>query len=314
VTAARTTPKHTFDAFFSYSSEDAKTANRLIRSVHEDGLTAWIYRTNIRFGGLLRNELHDAIRESRTLVLLWSKAASKSRWVMAEILSAYHLNRFIVPCVLDNTPLPQFLGNTVYVDRKREGRRFRAEICKTIREAPDHANEIAPLIASRTSIVESLINGVAAGQYAVLGAIGSDGKKVAAANRSIEKALSSLKKLARWDVMVLNLAGYQCKNNYTIKHWEKIQAGRAPKDRLLLQGERYFFDTLEVNPNDESAINGIGSIFFYERELDAAAFFQRKAVEFAKQRGGNYEAAEQDLQLTLRFMQAPKAKQVAVAS
>lgn len=313
MTTPHPAPKNTFDAFFSHSSEDAKTANRLIQSVQGDGLTAWIDRSNIRFGGLLRNELHGAIRESRTLVLLWSKAASKSRWVMAEILSAYHLNRFIVPCVLDNTPMPQFLGNTVYVDRKREGRRFSAEICKSIREAPDHANEIAPLIASRNSIVESLINGVAAGQYGVMEAIGSDAKKAASANKSVEKALNSLKKLARWDVMVLNLAGYQCKNNYTIKHWEKIQVGRAPKDPLLLRGERYFFDTLAVNPNDESAINGIGSILFYERELEAAEFFQRKAVEFAKQRGGNYEAAEQDLQLTLRFMQHPKAKGVALA-
>jgi hypothetical protein len=87
-----------------------------------------------------------------------------------------------------------------------------------------------------------------------------------------------------------------------IKHWEKIQVGRAPRDPLLLRGERYFFDALSVNPRDESAINGIGSILFYERELQAAAFFQRRAIELAKKSGGNYEAAEQDLELTLRFM------------
>ena len=66
-----------------------------------------------------------------------------------------------------------------------------------------------------------------------------------------------------------------------------------------------------MDPNDDSAINGIGSILFYERELEAAAFFQRKELEFAKQRGGSYEAAEHDLQLTLRFLQSPKAKSVA---
>ena len=108
--------------------------------------------------------------------------------------------------------------------------------------------------------------------------------------------------MAPLDAIVLNLSGYQCKNKYTIKHWEKIQVGRAPKDSVLLRGERYFFNTLCVNPEDESAINGLGSILFYERELQAAAFFQRRAIELAKKSGGNYQAAEQDLAQTLRFM------------
>ena len=293
---------HLFDAFFSHASEDSRVAARLVKFLETNSLTAWIDRSNVRFGSLLRNELHDAIRDSRTLVLVWSKAASKSRWVMAEILVAFHLNRFIIPCVLDETPLPQFLGNTAYVDRRREKSSLGAGICRSIREAPAHANDIAPLIASRPPAVQSLANGVAAAQYGVLATITTDLKKAATANIAVDKRLRSLKKLAPLDVMVMNLSGYQCKNNYMIKHWQKIQAGQAPKDPLLIRAERYFFDTLSVNPRDESAINGIGSILFYERELQAAAFFQRRAIELAKQRGGNYEAAQHDLELTISFM------------
>jgi len=293
---------HLFDAFFSHASEDSRVAAGLVKYLEANSLTAWIDRSSMRFGSLLRNELHDAIRDSRTLVLVWSKAASKSRWVMAEILVAFHLNRFIIPCVLDETPLPQFLGNTAYVDRRRDKSSLGAEICRSIREAPAHANEIAPLIASRTRVVQTRANRVAAAQYKVLAAITTDLRKAATANIAVDKRLRSLKKLAPLDVMVMNLAGYQCKNNYMVKHWQKIQAGQAPKDPLLIRGERHFFDTLSVNPRDESAINGIGSILFYERELQAAAFFQRRAIELAKQRGGNYEAAQLDLELTLRFM------------
>lgn len=47
-------------------------------------------------------------------------------------------------------------------------------------------------------------------------------------------------------------------------------AGRAPKDPLLNQGERHFFDALCVDPSDPSALNGLGSILMFERELDAA--------------------------------------------
>jgi hypothetical protein len=53
-------------------------------------------------------------------VLLWSEAAFKSRWVMAEIFMALHLERFIIHRVLDTTPLPQFLANVAYLDHQRD--------------------------------------------------------------------------------------------------------------------------------------------------------------------------------------------------
>lgn len=145
--------RQTFDAFVSHASGDSKIAAVLVRSLSKSGLTAWIDRSNVGFGQLLRNELHTAIRDSRSLVLLWSKAASRSRWVMAEVFVAFHQNRFIIPCVLDRTPLPQFLGNAAYLDRRRDGNRLGLELCRSVVTAPDHANEVAPLIASRTSVV-----------------------------------------------------------------------------------------------------------------------------------------------------------------
>jgi len=49
----------------------------------------------------LGNELLQAIEASRVVVLLWSEAAANSRWVATEVLTSFHLNRFILPCVLD---------------------------------------------------------------------------------------------------------------------------------------------------------------------------------------------------------------------
>ena len=101
--------------------------------MESDSQTAWIDARNVGVGKLLRQELHDAIASSRVFVLLWSKAASKSRWVMAELFVAFHLKKFIVPCVLDRTPLPQFLGNAVYLDRQRAGTRLNREIASAVR-------------------------------------------------------------------------------------------------------------------------------------------------------------------------------------
>src|ERR1700730_13301993 len=120
------------DVFISHASEDSRVASRLAQSLQDGKLKVWIDDTSIKFGVLLRNELQSAIRNSRVLVLLWSKPASKSRWVMAEIFTAFHLGRFIIPCVLDPTPLPQFLQNSVYLDRRRDKAKLGDKLCLAV--------------------------------------------------------------------------------------------------------------------------------------------------------------------------------------
>lgn len=79
---ARTAPH--LAAFISHASKDSRWASRLVDSLKADGLPPWIDHSDVRFGQLLRNELTSAIQASRVLVLVWSKAASASRWVIAE--------------------------------------------------------------------------------------------------------------------------------------------------------------------------------------------------------------------------------------
>ena len=86
--------------------------------------------------------------------------------------------------------------------------------------------------------------------------------------------------------MVLNLAGYQCKNGDMLAHWDEIQVGRVPSDPLLEQAERKFFDALCVDPCGASAVNGLASILILEHELDAAEFFVRRAIDLVKASGG----------------------------
>jgi hypothetical protein len=154
----------------------------------------------------------------------------------------------------------------------------------------------------RSEIVDTLSRTVSAGQYAVLEAVTRDRKRAAASNRSVGTALRHLQKIAPEDPLVVNLTAYQYKNTYMLKYWPQIQAGRAPNDRLLAYAERNFFDVLSANPSDESAINGLGTVLFYERELEDAAFFQRRAAALAKRQGLEYGAANADLKQTLRYL------------
>jgi Flp pilus assembly protein TadD len=69
---------------------------------------------------------------------------------------------------------------------------------------------------------------------------------------------------------------------------------------VLLRAERCFFESLFVDPLDFEALNGLGSILYFEREYEAAEFFIRRALALAKHAGVDYPAAKSDLQLVLR--------------
>ena len=291
-----------WDTFISHASEDKAKVRRLIALLKARRLDPWVDETGVQFGGLLRDELQDAIDDSRTFVLIWSKAASKSRWVIAELLTAFHLRRFIIPCLLDKTSLPQFLGNAAYLDPKREGRRLGETLAAAIRGAPAARNRIMPLMAAARAEVIDQSDSIARTQLQELVALSTENlDESTMIHKAVDKRVAAALKRFPLESKVLNVAGYHQKNAYMLKHWDAIQAGRAPPDRLLQKSERYFFAALQADPTDPAALNGVGSILLFERELDAAAFFQRCALKSAKRLGFDYPEARQDLQLTLRF-------------
>lgn len=293
----------TVDVFISHSSRNDSVARRLERELERRGFKVWLDDSELALGVLLREELRDAIRDSRAVVLLWSAAASASRWVNAEWLTAFHLERFIVPCVLDETPLPQCLQNAVFRPLRRVTKRDADLLARTVEAAPDSANEPAPLMRAESAELRAAIQAIADGQDTVTSRLGSRTIEQAA---EVQALLDDVMDTARaaWplDPMLVNLDGYHLKNAYMIKHWAAIQAGRAPSDGLLDQAERRFLETLAIDPTDPSALNGLGSILLFQRELDAAAFFVRAAIAAARKRGlAGYPAAEHDLAQIERF-------------
>jgi hypothetical protein len=289
------------DAFISHSSSDLTKAVRIEQALENDGLTVWLDRSEIRPGRLLRAELQAAIRGCRAVILLWSKAATKSRWVAAELLTAFHSGRFVVACACDKTPLPYFLQNTIYLNLGPRQTRWRQYLPRAIREAPDAANDVPAKIAAPTQELNETIRLLAEGQSIVTGNVGRDNHKATAAQAALHPAMKAAEARWRLEAMILNLAGYHHKNAYMLKHWPAIAAGQPPKDPLLDRAERSFYKSLFADPNDYSALNGLGSILFYERDLDAAEFFIRRALALAKQAGAAYPAAEHDLAMVLSW-------------
>jgi TIR domain len=290
------------DAFISHSSEDAEIAEKVQKILGDAGLTLWLDRSALRFGVLLRDELLAALRASRVLVLLWSKASSKSRWVASEFLSAYHMDHFIIPVRLDKTRLPQFLQNTVYLDIGRSGEQVLENLPRAVREAPDAANRFSPVMASpplEQTLASINLAAIQKKETALMpGKLGEARKVHAKADVMVRQA----EKQWKYNSMILALSGYHLKNAYLLKHWDAIEAGRPPRDALLLRAEAKFFETLFVNPEDPSGLNGLGSVLMLERELYAAEFFILRAIEFAKRAGGTYPEAEHDLALVRSYL------------
>lgn|SRR5262245_62000370 len=295
--------------FVSHSSTTTAAARQVETALEGAGFTAWLDYSDIQIGGLLRNELHDAIRESRAVVLIWSAAAAESRWVSAEILTAFHMDRFIVPCVVDDTPLPQFLGSSVFVDLRKAGGDGLRQIARGVELAPAHANLLPPRVAAPSIDMKLAAAGLYERQKLVTRPLMKRDLATAAnAQAQLDPDMKQAEQRWRYELEILNLGGYHRKNGYLVKHWDAIQAGRPPRDPILYEGERLFFEAALVDPLDVSALNGLASILIYEFELEAAEFFNARAIELSRKENLPYDAALHDAKLIAWMKQRQRAR------
>jgi hypothetical protein len=107
--------------FVSHSWDDKPLVRDLESRLREAGAEVWVDHAKVRGGDNLPKRISDALDWCDTLLLLWSKAASQSKWVEKEWSCAISLERTVIPCRVDGTGLPALLANLLYVDlRDRE--------------------------------------------------------------------------------------------------------------------------------------------------------------------------------------------------
>lgn len=293
------------DVFISHSSANKGVAQRIERALETGGLDVWLDDSEIRVGVLLADELQQSIRNARVVLLLWSSHAAASRWVASEWLMAIHTGRSIVPFAIDPTPLPQCMEHSTHLRVKRVTESVLERVARAVREVPDGPMQLTPLMEGQGPDLYAAIGRIATGQQAINDMI-SERKLAEVRKRQTKLDGVVADALKRWplDPQLVNLAAYQLKNAYMIEFWDAVQAGRGPRDPLLDQSERRFLETLSIDPTDPSALNGLGSILIFQRDLDAAEFFILAAIAEAKRRGWDYPDAEHDLALVHRYKRA----------
>lgn len=102
-----------YDVFISYSSEDQKVANEIMKMLTTEGLRCFLASKSIGTGTLWKNEIRNALHESRVVVILLTPNSISSAWVLVEAGAFWALSKPIVPAMqfVNINDLPQIISD-----------------------------------------------------------------------------------------------------------------------------------------------------------------------------------------------------------
>jgi catechol 2,3-dioxygenase-like lactoylglutathione lyase family enzyme len=117
------------------------------------------------------------------------------------------------------------------------------------------------------------------------------------AQRRLERPTAALLDRYPLDSRVALLAAYHAKNSVLLDHDAEITAGIRVTDVRLNDARWRFLNALWLDPLNAEALNGLGTIAWFDHDLDTAEFF----VEAALRREPAYQAARDDRDLIRRL-------------
>ncbi|WP_407377199.1 TIR domain-containing protein [Methanobrevibacter sp.] len=91
------------DVFISYSTKDSEIANMICHVLEQNNLKCWIAPRDIISGGSYVDEIVDAIKSTKIVVLVFSQYSQKSKYVNNEIDLAVSYNKHILLFNIDNS-------------------------------------------------------------------------------------------------------------------------------------------------------------------------------------------------------------------
>ena len=77
------------DVFISYSTKNGDVANKVCHVLEQNGIKCWIAPRNISSGRIYIDEIADAVKSTRIVVLIFSEFSQESQYVRNEINMAF---------------------------------------------------------------------------------------------------------------------------------------------------------------------------------------------------------------------------------
>jgi TIR domain len=111
----------TSTVFLSHAGADNPKAIAIANELRAEGLQVSLDREQLRQGDSFVSFMEQALKESNYCLLLWSLAASKSKWVEVEWTAAFHRavtesQNFLIVGRLENIKTPELLRPRLRVD------------------------------------------------------------------------------------------------------------------------------------------------------------------------------------------------------
>ena len=157
--------------FISYSSVNFETATTVCAKIENAGYPCWIAPRNEQAGMPYSQQITNAIKQAKIVVLLFSEASNKSQHVLNEVSIAFETGRKIIPLMLDVSEmcadLQYFLTRTHHINTNNGIDEALTELVNNIKtfivpttaEVKQDVNEQhADGYQMATKLTESLIN------------------------------------------------------------------------------------------------------------------------------------------------------------
>lgn len=107
--------------FLSHNKADKDVARSIAAHLSLAGIDVWFDEWEVQAGDSIPGMLNAGLLGFDCFILIWSSNAKRSDWVRQELHAAImratvERSAKIVPCVLDQTPLPPLIQDRRYVD------------------------------------------------------------------------------------------------------------------------------------------------------------------------------------------------------
>ena len=130
------------DVFISYKSEDSAVAIRVRDELENNGIRCWIAERDISAGSNYATDIPNAIARCKVLVLIFTKSAQESPWIMKELDSAIAARKLILPLKIGHFEVSEtmsfLLTGVQYFDATNNPDEVMARAINRIRRAIDN--------------------------------------------------------------------------------------------------------------------------------------------------------------------------------
>lgn len=96
--------------FIAHCWKNKHQAVLISEQLIESGHQIWMDAGLLKPGQPVQDRIDEIISEMDAIALIWGKEAAESGSVAAEIYTSSRLNKMVIPCKLDDTPIEAFPG------------------------------------------------------------------------------------------------------------------------------------------------------------------------------------------------------------